>query len=1613
VNRLTKKGYIAVGSFATAFVLVTLLVLPIFNGKSGFEQIQSLLKSSVDDDVVGVGDEGNGTEPLDDVELYTWEEHNYIGGISRWVLNESYVKQYLKDNFQWRLQASPNNDTWYDADQLLNVDLTWDENNFSYKVDLILDTHDAPQSLYYRFDMAVNKTLKEYTEICGYEWLLTIPGNDTRDVNVFFNWSDIKPLLQNNKVWFNRGVKNNFFWFRVQTVNKIDVDKIFVVDPAYGVIADAVVEEWEWDEQEGRSGNPRSMVKLGSSNYFASVANGDTGADNDGYIRVFEVLDVDGDITNSLIDNWEYDTDSGHYAGIIHISGDVYAVVYSDFGSSICKVWTTTIQESDGQCQEDTLDTISLTYNAGSHPNLINVDGDIYAVVYQEYVGGWDMQIETIEISSAGVIADSIIETVEFDSSSIGAKLDGVNCIMVDSDTIAIVYIDVDVDSWVITYDINGAGDISALVDSWEFLDGAHTSYSYSNIHLVTGNIFAITYADADRDGQIATVTISDAGSITNSFIDTLEFKDADTIFTNSVFTVADAGSYTYGVYGIYYRDVATDGHVSTVGIDSDGNINASLIDTIEFAPVRCDDYAPFIHVGGNYYFAVYEGALQDGYATTIDIETPVGGAPPENTAPIITGEAPVNQSTGISVSPTVYAIVTDADSDTMTCNFYTSPDNSAWTHQQTNSTVSTGTNISYIYSGASSYSTKYYWKVTADDGTDNTTSDIYEFTTEADTITFTEISFTPADILLTSTGNAVITYNISTGGTGLNATSIFFTHAMNSTSVINGCQTNTSYILEETDWLDDKYGAGSRNEDYWFEMFNASGTDELGYPGEWRVKNDTLTTGFVLNDMGDYYYNFTLTTSVENLFGKIMMGNPPLMRAEDKTGQTFDVYKDNIVKVAYNMSNTCFWNESQYNNTNYGFHINAAPSGATNKPLRVYFANDSYTGNPQISPYTELIAQVDTGDSYEISPLNSNYYHVSFSTDSDGNVGTVGMTENFSFVFETAQANAAAKWNIYYADDYVVHEGHVHDFYNNTCSYLSTDDGDTWANTDGIIDTFVVYADLENTSEIEYKLYAQMNGTATGSGSWSATQTELIDESNIAPNCPDIVTPNGTAPTDFYDVGDTINITYGWLGDPNHETCWVNITAYDNDTGLIAYYLQNRSITDAETHINNTWWYDWDTTGVNRGTYYINITATDPDSESCGANQNGTFNITFSWQDSFMWEMSASNTSAFQDSFMWEFSAGNTTTWEDSFMWEFSAKNTSARAWQDSFMWEMSARNTSTPQDMFMWEMSASNTSVSQDVFMWEFSARNTTSWIDAFMWEFSADSGTSWVDSFMWEFSAGNTTPWVDSFMWEFSAKNTSIRTWQDSFMWEFSASNTSTPTDSFMWEFSAKNTSARAWQDSFMWEMSARNTSTPQNSFMWEFSAGNTTASQDVFMWEFSARNTSADYWQDSFMWEMSASNTTPWSDYFMWEFSAKNSTATFITITDEYPSNTSTNIPLQPQVYATINSATGLTMNMSIYYGTKGNVNTLLTTHTNVANGTYNADYFTASNRTTTYYWRVQLNDGTNYLNETYNFTTEGFIIPKYPSNALAAAALMLAMMAVTFGVILFIRRKRKG
>jgi hypothetical protein len=154
------------------------------------------------------------------------------------IVNFSYWKQWIRSNFFWILSASNDNETWYDANQLLDIGVVWNEENTTAKITLTLDTTNAPRPLYYRFSLACNNSILQFrNETEKYNWILTLPaGNDTYET--FFNWSDIIPLVKQNKVFVKTGLKtinnSNYVWFRIQSKNKIPVGTTFILDPTFG-----------------------------------------------------------------------------------------------------------------------------------------------------------------------------------------------------------------------------------------------------------------------------------------------------------------------------------------------------------------------------------------------------------------------------------------------------------------------------------------------------------------------------------------------------------------------------------------------------------------------------------------------------------------------------------------------------------------------------------------------------------------------------------------------------------------------------------------------------------------------------------------------------------------------------------------------------------------------------------------------------------------------------------------------------------------------------------------------------------------------------------------------------------------------------------------------------------------------------------------------------------------------------------------------------------------------------------------------------------------------------------------------------------------------------------
>ncbi|GAI09466.1 unnamed protein product, partial [marine sediment metagenome] len=89
--------------------------------------------------------------------------------------------------------------------------------------------------------------------------------------------------------------------------------------------------------------------------------------------------------------------------------------------------------------------------------------------------------------------------------------------------------------------------------------------------------------------------------------------------------------------------------------------------------------------------------------------------------------------------------------------------------------------------------------------------------------VTITRVSQTPSNIKVNSTGDVTILFNITTATTPINSSSILVVHTINQT-YDGAYYLNASYRLPNSTKQPDRVRADNRNENLWFEKFNASG---------------------------------------------------------------------------------------------------------------------------------------------------------------------------------------------------------------------------------------------------------------------------------------------------------------------------------------------------------------------------------------------------------------------------------------------------------------------------------------------------------------------------------------------------------------------------------------------------------------------------------------------------------------------------------------------------------------------------------------------------------------------------------------------------------------------
>ena len=164
-----------------------------------------------------------------------------------------------------------------------------------------------------------------------------------------------------------------------------------------------------------------------------------------------------GEIADTVFSKFEFDTSDCYEPALVHVYGDVYAVAYRGPGSDGF-IKTVTIA-ANGQIGNTVVDTLEFDTADGFEPALVHVSGDVYATAYRGT--GSDGFIKTVTIAADGQIGDTVVDTLEFDTSD----CDTPAIISISDDIYAIAYQGTNFDGFLSTIGIS-SGVATFQIDS-------------------------------------------------------------------------------------------------------------------------------------------------------------------------------------------------------------------------------------------------------------------------------------------------------------------------------------------------------------------------------------------------------------------------------------------------------------------------------------------------------------------------------------------------------------------------------------------------------------------------------------------------------------------------------------------------------------------------------------------------------------------------------------------------------------------------------------------------------------------------------------------------------------------------------------------------------------------------------------------------------------------------------------------------------------------------------------------------------------------------------------------------------------------------------------------
>jgi hypothetical protein len=331
------------------------------------------------------------------------------------------------------------------------------------------------------------------------------------------------------------------------------------------------------------------------------------GPDDDGWIKTV-TISADG-VTLALAGgSLEFDAVEGRKTHLVHVAGNVYAIVYEGPDAD---GWIKTVTISaDGATIALAGGSLEFDVDGCSDPRLIHIGGTVYAIVYEGPV--WDGTVITVTISADGTTIALAGGSLVYDA-TYGILGD---IIHIAGDVYAIAYQGPDQDGWIKTVTISSDGATIALAGGSLEFDAVNSTYA--EIVHISGTVYAIAYRGPDNDGWLRSVNITDDGATITATGNSLEF-DASTIEMLKMLHVSG------NVYAIAYRGLGGDGWIKTVTITAGGAFGWADETGLEFDTADCGN-PDMIYIAGNIYAISYYSVTAAGRLKTVDIETVAAG---------------------------------------------------------------------------------------------------------------------------------------------------------------------------------------------------------------------------------------------------------------------------------------------------------------------------------------------------------------------------------------------------------------------------------------------------------------------------------------------------------------------------------------------------------------------------------------------------------------------------------------------------------------------------------------------------------------------------------------------------------------------------------------------------------------------------------------------------------------------------------------------------------------------------------------------------------------------------------------------------------------------------